>query len=93
MKKLILACFVLAISFPAFAEDWDGESLDDGTYDAYVTTDSGTYTVPVEVQDGEVTDVYWPNGGDMNVYDAEIEDGSASGYNSRGDYVDIEIDE
>ena len=29
----------------------------------------------------------------MNVYGAAIEDGQASGYNSRGESVDIELDD
>lgn len=84
---------VLIISLPALANDWDSETMEDGTYDATVTTSSGTYTVPVEVEDGEVSHVQWPNGGNMSVNGAEIEDNEASGYNSRGDYVEIEIDE
>lgn len=74
-------------SVPAIAD------IEDGTHDATVTTDSGTYSVPVEVEDGEVTEVHWPNGGDMTVDGAEIDGGEASGYNSRGDYINIEIDE
>ena len=66
---------------------------DDGTYNATVTTDSGSYTVPVEVENGEVTIVHWPDGGDMNVYGAEIEDGEASGTNSNGDIINIQIDD
>jgi len=66
---------------------------DDGTYDATVTTDSGSYSVPVEVEDGEVTSVHWSNGGDMTLSGAEISDGEADGVNSRGDSVHIEIDD
>lgn len=66
---------------------------EDGTYDATVTTDSGSYSVPVEVEDGEVTQVYWPNGGDMTVYGGEISDGEASGTNSRGESVSIELED
>ena len=69
-------------------------AVDDGTYDATVTTDSGSYTVPVEVESGEVTSVHWPNGGDMTVNGADVDDnGEASGQNSRGDNIDIQIDE
>lgn len=75
---------IVFLSLCSFAED--------GTYDATVITDSGTYTVPVEVEGSEVTYVYWPNGGNMHVYGADIEDGFASGTNSRGDFVNIEID-
>ncbi|MCX5701700.1 MAG: hypothetical protein NTW64_01815 [Candidatus Omnitrophica bacterium] len=90
MKKLI-GIFIIAvfILLPFF-----GYSEEDGTYDATVTTDSGSYTAPVEVEDGEVTQVHWPNGGDMTVSGAEIsEDGEASGTNSRDETVDIEIDD
>lgn len=78
--RLILALVLLA--GPAWAEE----------YDATVTTSSGTYTVPVEVEGGEVTEVHWPNGGDMTVSGADIDDGEASGINSRGDSVQIEIE-
>ena len=80
-KFLFLFCMILAVS--SYAEQ----------YDADVTTSSGTYSVSVEVEDGEVTQVHWPNGGDMNVYGAEISDGEASGTNSRGESVDIAIDD
>lgn len=92
MKKLLLIG-LLSVSFPALADDWDSDSMEDGTYDAIVTTESGSYTVPVEVENGEVSQVYWPNGGDMNVYGADIDGSEASGFNSRGDFIDIEIDE
>ena len=94
MRKFILVSFLLAVSLPAMAEDWDSDGVpDDGTYDATVTTSSGSYTVPVEVENGEVSEVHWPNGGEMNVYGGNIDEGEATGYNSRGDYISIEIDE
>jgi hypothetical protein len=92
LRWTVLACtalFALAISGAAQA----GDAADDGTYDAQVTTDSGTYSVPVEVEDGEVTQVHWPNGGDMNVEGGDLDGGEASGINSRGDIVNIEIDD
>ena len=61
-------------------------------YDATVTTSSGSYTVPVEVEGGEVTEVHWPNGGNMHVSGATISGGEADGYNSRGDSINIELD-
>ncbi|MBI5149833.1 MAG: hypothetical protein HZA28_03575 [Candidatus Omnitrophica bacterium] len=86
MRLINLLIFLLIISSSfCFAED--------GTYDGVVTTDSGSYTVPVEVEDGEVTYVHWPNGGDMTVSGAEISDGEADGINSKGDSVHIEIDD
>ncbi len=66
---------------------------EDGTYDATVTTDSGSYTVPVEVEGNEVSYVHWPNGGDMHVYGGEIENGEAAGYNSRGESIEVELDD
>ena len=84
---LIVLLVLAALSSSSFATE-------DGTYDATVTTDSGSYTVPVEVEDGEVTHVEWPNGGDMSVDGAEIDsDGYATGTNSRGESVDITIDD
>jgi len=68
-------------------------AVEDGTYDAEVETDSGTYSVPVEVENGEVTEVHWPNGGDMSVQGADIVGGEATGTNSRGDSVQIQIDD
>jgi len=90
MKSKLLLAFLIygAVNFPVY-----GQEMDDGTYDATVTTSSGSYTVPVEVEDGEVTTVYWPNGGDMSVMGAEVDETEASGINSGGDWVDIEIDE
>jgi len=91
MKKLILFCAMLFLSTPALSQD-DYSQLPDGTYDATVTTKSGSYGVPVEVQGGEVGVVHWPNGGNMHVYGADIDSsGDASGSNSKGDYVQIEI--
>lgn len=87
-KQLITACIIvvsLLIISSVFAED--------GTYDATVRTDSGSYSVPVEVEGGEVTQVHWPSGGNMSVSGAEISDGEATGVNSRGDSVSIELED
>ena len=65
----------------------------DGTYDATVRTDSGSYTVPVEVEGGEVSHVDWPNGGNMTVQGADLDDaGEADGTNLNGDAIHIELD-
>ena len=87
MKKLIyLFVAVMCISgCVVLAED--------GTYDATVSTDSGSYSVPVEVENGEVTQVHWPNGGDMTVSGADISGDEATGVNSRGDSVTIELED
>jgi hypothetical protein len=62
-------------------------------YNATVATDSGTYSVPVEVEDGEVTEVHWPNGGRMSVSNAELDGGSADGITKNGDSVHIEVED
>lgn len=82
-KTLVILFLAAFFSLKSYAD----------TYDGTVTTDSGTYSVPVEVEDGEVTQVHWPNGGDMNVSGAEISDGEASGTNSRGETVDITVND
>lgn len=84
---IIICYYLLLLILPSFAFS------DDGTYDATVTTDSGSYFVSVEVEGGEVTQVHWPNGGDMSVSGAEIIDGEATGVNSRGDSVSIELED
>jgi len=65
----------------------------DGRYSARVRTDSGTYRVPVDVVDGEVRVIHWPNGGRMRVRGAELDDDAAIGRTSRGDAVRIEVDD
>lgn len=65
----------------------------DGTYDARVRSDGGSYRVPVDVEDGEVTKIHWPNGGRMRLRGAEIEDGEASGINSRDERFQIELED
>jgi hypothetical protein len=48
----------------------------------------------VEVEGDEVTQIHWPNGGDMNVEGASLYGGNeASGSNLRGDSVNVEIDD
>ena len=86
MKNVLFALALTFLTIPAFA-------VEDGTYDAVVTTDSGSYTVPVEIEDGEVTYVHWPNGGDMTLFGAEIIDCEATGTNSRGDSITIEVED
>jgi hypothetical protein len=58
---------------------------------ATVSTPSGTYTVPVEVVNGNVTHVDWPNGGHMSVNGGQLSGGQADGRNSRGDSVHINL--
>ena len=91
MYKLKYSALFALLLLPVHAIAQEG--IENGTYDAVVTTSSGSYTVPVEVEDGEVTHVEWPNGGHMSVDGGELDGEYASGTNSRGDYIDIEIEE
>lgn len=87
---LATLCLSLIVSFDSLAE----MELEDGDYSARVRTDSGTYRVPVEVRDGEIDSIRWPNGGRMKLRGAEVdEDGEAIGRNYDGDRFRIELDE
>ena len=85
--KIIYLTILLFIFFYSYS------LAEDGTYDATVTTQSGSYTVPVEVEDGQVTHVDWPNGGHMTVDGADLQGGEADGTNLRGDSVHVELDD
>jgi hypothetical protein len=78
--KLVLFTALLCTTY-AFADEQT----------ATVTTKSGTYTVPVQVENGQVTHVEWPNGGNMSVRGGELNGGQADGQNSRGDAVHIDL--
>lgn len=88
MPRLLLLLVTCSIANLAVADS----QIRDGRYDARVRTDSGSYRVPVEVENGEVTRIIWPNGGRMRIRGAEIDGGEAYGRNSEGDRVRIEID-
>jgi hypothetical protein len=64
---------------------------EDGRFEAKVTTDSGTYSVPVEVLDGEVVQIDWTNEKKVAVSGAKINDGEATGVDSNGDSVSIKL--
>lgn len=81
---LVLVCVTMTVSA---ATPLDGE------YRARVRTQSGTYTVPVEVEDGEVTSIRWPNGGRMRVRGADLDDGDAVGRDSDGRRYQIEVED
>lgn len=86
MKTLIIVISLL-ITMPLYAAE-------DGTYDAVVTSDNGSYTVPIEVEDDEVTIIYWPNGGAMHLYGAELDGTEATGTSSDDDReYSVEINE
>jgi major membrane immunogen (membrane-anchored lipoprotein) len=75
----------------------------DGTYSATVeynnpeTGYTATYTLDVEVEDGQVTQIIFPKGGwldDDHITPADIdEDGHAEVYSEDGKTYDVQIDE
>lgn len=76
----------------------EAQEIEDGTYSARVRTDSGTYSVPVEVVDGQVARVQWPNGGRMRLRGADVYGDSgfgaeASGRDLDGNRVTVEIED
>jgi len=88
----LLICMIGLFSIFCRVGSCESEPID-GTYDAQVTTDSGTYSVPVEVENGEVSAVEWPNGGRMHISGADLDSDDTSGVNSRGDSIDIEVED
>jgi hypothetical protein len=64
---------------------------EDGIYESNVTMDSGTYSVPVEVYDGEVVKIEWPNDKGVTVTGAKINEGEADGIDSDGNSVVIKL--
>ena len=82
--KAILAslfAFLSVVSF-CYAEEQD----------ALVITDGGSFSVPVEVDNGEVTRVYWPDGQIWSLTGAEISGGEATGVDSGGRSVRVSLD-
>jgi len=67
------------------------DDIQDGIYDATVTTPSGTYDVQISVSNGEVEYVDWPNGGHMSLDGATVTNKHAVGTNSNGDEIEIDI--
>ncbi len=76
------------------------EEYPDGTYEAEVkgynpdTGHEATYTLDVEVEDGELTKIYWNNGGwldDSHFSPVDISDGSASFEDDRGREYKVEL--
>ena len=82
--------------------DNEGNGIEDGTYSAdvdYYNPDTGysaTYTLDVEVQDGCVTTIYFPNDGyldDSHIDATELDDdGNCVIYDDEGREFSIHID-
>lgn len=83
-------------------DELDGTKIEDGTYSATVdyynpsTGYSATYTLDVEVQDGEVVQIDFPNGGYLDedhITPAELdEDGNATVDGEEGKTYQVHID-
>ena len=63
----------------------------DGTYDAHVAAGGQVYRVPVEVAQGKVTTIIWPNGARMQLKEARIRDGKSIAQNAEGISFTINI--
>lgn len=80
MKKIVISFVLLFIAaYPARSEE----------YDAEVTTKKGTFSVPVEVENGEVTTVYWNDEDHMPLYGGELFNRKAWAVDSAGKNVDV----
>lgn len=79
----IIVIFSL-VFFPVFV------LAEEGSYDALVTTDSGSSISKVDVEDEEVLDIQPSTGQDMSVYGAQRDDsGEVSGIDSKGEDVSM----
>jgi hypothetical protein len=85
-KQLVFIVLILVLLFA-----YSCVLAEDGRYEATVTMDSGIFSVPVEVYDGEVVRINWPNDEDMAISGAEINDGEATGFNLDGETVNIKL--
>lgn len=85
-KACLMVALLVFVGLPALAFAQNGE------YDAYVSTESGTYRGVVEVEDGEVVYVRRKDGDQMTLEGAKIVGGQADGTDSNGKSVHIEID-
>jgi hypothetical protein len=77
----------------------DGESLEEGAHEATVdyynpsTGWSNTYDLDVEVEDGRVTEIRFPNGGYITA-DEELDDeGNATVYDDEGREYEVHVDQ
>ena len=85
-KQLKFLVLILALLFA-----YSYVLAENGSYEATVTTDSGIYSVSVEVYDGEVVQINWPNDEEMTISGAKINDGEATGVDQNGETVNIKL--
>jgi|SRR5688572_20007873 len=86
----------------AVSEDENGCKFDDGTHSATVdyynpsTGHNATYSLEVEIENCEVTTIYFPNGGwldNSHIFPAELnEDGEAELEDKQGRTFSVHID-
>jgi len=103
---VVVAFFSCSDHSSAMDSDYEGESstcgFEDGTHSATIeyynpdTDYSNTYTLDVEVEDCQVIQIQFPNGGwldDSHISPTDLdEDGTASIKDDRGRTWDIDID-
>ncbi len=61
--------------------------------EANVTRKGKSYSVTVEVENDEVTQIHWPNGDDMDITGAKISEEQAVGKNKKGEKIYISLSE
>lgn len=80
----------------------DSENIEDGTHTATVdyynpkTGYSKTYTLDVDVEDGQVSEIDFPNGGyldDSRISSDNIEDGNCTVEDDEGRTYDVQLDD
>jgi len=72
----------------------DGTHCAEIEYYYYKTETRSTYTLEVEIEDNELTKIYWPNGGwldDSHFYPPDISDGYATFTSDRGIEYSVKI--
>jgi hypothetical protein len=87
MKQGLLAVLMAAILLPSMSA-----KADIGTYTARVSTDGRTYTLPVVIENDEVTKVIWTDGRRMDVAGGVLHGLKAFAMSYKGGYrFNIEV--
>ena len=93
LTKLKL-CVALLVALQMLPQSALSERRSPGRYyNAQIETDDGTYHVPVQVRDGEVTSVRLPRGKKMSLRGADLNEGEATGSDFYGDRVKVKIED
>lgn len=91
---LILGCFLIIFSIPAFAQ-YDFEhgietEEQDTTYPSTITTDTGRSSGSVKFEDNQASDIQMPDYSDMSIYGVEPFNWEQTGIDSKGEEVTID---